>query len=138
MAPPSMPQRSKVCGSCKTVGDTIWRAMAKRNMKCHYKVVKTRFPDEAKLLWQDFVMAAMSRPGCLVGPVHFDFMAWIEVKAPGVLQHLAQLATLDDQEQECQPPLIAPLLRRRAPSTGPSLQRCCPSTWRPGCFAGTI
>ena len=87
-------------------------------MKCHYKALTTRFLDEAKSFCEDFMLAATSRPGC--NPVHFDFMAWIEVKAPGVLQHLAPLAALDEQEQERQPPLIAPLLRRRAPSTGPA------------------
>ena len=87
-------------------------------MKCHYKALKTRFLDEAKSFCEDFMLAATSRPGCI--PVHFDFMAWIEVKAPGVLQHLAQLAALHEQGRERQPPLIAPLLRRRVPSTGPS------------------
>jgi len=111
---PSWPHKySKVCQSCKTLWDTIRRAMSKQNMIPHYKALKTKFPDEAELLWKDFVLASASRP-------QLDFMAWIIAKAPGVLRHLAQLDALAEQEQQCQPPLITPLLRRRARSTGAS------------------
>ena len=92
--------------------------MSKQNMIPHYKALKTKFPDEAELLWKDFVLASGSRP-------QLDFMAWIIAKAPGVLRHLAQLDALDEQEQQC-----PPSDRTIASAQGAILflQRCCPST----------
>ena len=121
---PSLPHTSKVCRSCKTVWNTIWWAMAKRNMNSHYKALKTRFPDEAKtrfpdeakLLWDNFTLASTIRP-------QFDFMAWIVAKAPGVLRHLAQLDALAEQEQQCHTASAQGAIHRCL-----FLQRCCPST----------